>query len=144
GHPAVGQDALAGARPGVRITADAAAAIAGAECLIDFTAPAATMAHLDLCARSKVGMVIGTTGLSAPERERVTAAADRIPIVFAPNRASGVSVLYRLAERAARARGDGYDVEIIEAHHRHKVDAPSGTALRIGEIVARALGRDPA
>jgi 4-hydroxy-tetrahydrodipicolinate reductase len=143
GHPALGQDAGGGAAPsGVRITSDAAAAVAGAECLIDFTAPAATLAHLDACARSKVAMVIGTTGLSAAQRERVVDASARIPIVFAPNMAVGVNVVFKLAETAARALGDGYDVEIIEAHHRNKVDAPSGTALRIGEIVAGALGRD--
>ncbi len=140
GHPSVGRDP--GERTGVRVTSDAAAAIAGADCLIDFTAPAATLVHLDLCALSGVAMVIGTTGLSAPERERVSAASARIPIVFAPNMAVGVNVIFKLAETAAKALGDAYDVEIIEAHHRHKVDAPSGTALRIGEIVARALGRD--
>jgi 4-hydroxy-tetrahydrodipicolinate reductase len=143
GHSALGQDAAgSGATSGVRITSDAAAALAGAECLIDFTVPAATLAHLELCSRAKVAMVIGTTGLSAQERERVAAAAARIPIVFAPSMAVGVNVLFKLAETAARALGDAYDVEIIEAHHRHKVDAPSGTALRIGEIVAQALGRD--
>jgi 4-hydroxy-tetrahydrodipicolinate reductase len=87
-------------------------------------------------------MVIGTTGLSGPERKRVAAAAERIAIVFAPNMAVGVNVLFKLAETAAKALGEAYDVEIIEAHHRHKVDAPSGTAIRIGEIVATALGRD--
>jgi len=143
GHPALGQNAGGpGARSDVRITSDAAAAIAGADCLIDFTAPAATLAHLDLCALAGVAMVIGTTGLSPAERERVAAASGRIPVVLAPNMAVGVNVIFKLAETAARALGDAYDVEIIEAHHRHKVDAPSGTALRIGEIVARALGRD--
>jgi 4-hydroxy-tetrahydrodipicolinate reductase len=86
--------------------------------------------------------VIGTTGFSAPERERIAAAAGRVPVVFAPNMAVGVNVLFKLAETAAKVLGDAYDVEIIEAHHRHKVDAPSGTALRLGEIVAKALGRD--
>jgi 4-hydroxy-tetrahydrodipicolinate reductase len=143
GHSALGQDAAgAGGTSGVLVTSDAAAAVAGAECLIDFTAPAATLAHLDACVRSKVAMVIGTTGFSAQERERIAGAAARIPVVFAPNMAVGVNVIFKLAETAARALGDAYDVEIIEAHHRHKVDAPSGTALRIGEIVAHALGRD--
>jgi 4-hydroxy-tetrahydrodipicolinate reductase len=137
-HPAVGTDAGAG----VRVTADAAAALAAAECVIDFSAPAATLAHLELCAASRVPMVIGTTGFSAPERERIAAAAGRIPVVFAPNMAVGVNVVFKLAETAAKVLGDAYDVEIIEAHHRHKVDAPSGTALRLGEIVAQALGRD--
>ncbi|HZR67928.1 MAG TPA: 4-hydroxy-tetrahydrodipicolinate reductase [Burkholderiales bacterium] len=138
GHPALGRDAAAG----VRITADAAAALKGAGCLIDFTTPEATLAHLEACVGAKVPMVIGTTGLSGPERKRVAAAAERIAIVFAPNMAVGVNVLFKLAETAAKALGEAYDVEIIEAHHRHKVDAPSGTAIRIGEIVATALGRD--
>jgi 4-hydroxy-tetrahydrodipicolinate reductase len=143
GHPALGQDAGgAGAPSGVRITDGVDAAVAGAECLIDFTVPAATLAHLDACVRSGVAMVIGTTGLSAAQRERVAAASAHIAVVFAPNMAVGVNVIFKLAETAARALGDGYDVEIIEAHHRHKIDAPSGTALRIGEIVAQALGRD--
>lgn len=143
GHPALGQDAAgAGAASGVRISAGVDAAVAGTECLIDFTAPAATLAHLDACVRSGVAMVIGTTGFSAAQRERVAAASAQIPVVFAPNMAVGVNVIFKLADTAARALGDGYDVEIIEAHHRHKTDAPSGTALRIGEIVARALGRD--
>jgi 4-hydroxy-tetrahydrodipicolinate reductase len=144
GHPGLGQDA-AGAGPtasGVRVTADAAAVIAGAECLVDFSAPAATLAHLDACVRSRVPMVIGTTGFSAQDRERINAASARIPVVLAPNMAVGVNVLFKLAETAAKVLGDAYDIEIIEAHHRHKVDAPSGTALRIGEIVAAALGRD--
>jgi len=138
GHSAVGEDAA----PGVRVTADAAAAVAGAECLIDFSAPAATLAHLELCLKSHVPVVIGTTGFSAQERERVVAASRRIPVVLAPNMAVGVNVIFKLAETAAKALGDAYDVEIIEAHHRHKVDAPSGTALRLGEIVAQSLGRD--
>jgi 4-hydroxy-tetrahydrodipicolinate reductase len=144
GHPALGQDAAgAGATAsGVRITADAAAVVAAAECLIDFSAPVATLAHLDACVKSRVPMVIGTTGLSTQDRERLKAASGRIPVVFAPNMAVGVNVLFKLAETAAKVLGDGYDVEIIEAHHRHKIDAPSGTALRLGEIVAAALGRD--
>jgi len=138
GQASVGKEAA----PGVRVTADAAAAIARAECVIDFSAPAATLAHLDVSAASRVPMVIGTTGFSAQERERIAAASQRIPIVLAPNMAVGVNVLFKLAETAAKVLGDAYDVEIIEAHHRHKVDAPSGTALRLGEIVAQALGRD--
>ena len=138
GHPALGRDAGSG----VRITADAAAALKSAGCVIDFTTPQATLAHLEACVGAKVPMVIGTTGLSGPERKRVAAAAERIAIVLAPNMAVGVNVLFKLAETAAKALGDAYDVEIIEAHHRHKVDAPSGTAIRIGEIVATALGRD--
>jgi 4-hydroxy-tetrahydrodipicolinate reductase len=124
------------------VTADAAAAVAGAECVIDFSAPAATLAHLEHCLKSHVPVVIGTTGFSAQERERIVAASRRIPLVLAPNMAVGVNVIFKLAETAAKVLGDAYDVEIIEAHHRHKTDAPSGTALRLGEIVAQALGRD--
>ncbi len=143
GNPCLGEDAgrLAGSASGVKITADAAAALSGADCLIDFTTPAATLAHLEQCVKLRVPMVIGTTGLSASHKDRIAAAASRIPIVLAPNMAVGVNVIFRLAETAAKALGEGYDVEIIEAHHRHKTDAPSGTALRIGEIVAQARGR---
>jgi 4-hydroxy-tetrahydrodipicolinate reductase len=144
GHAALGRDAAGadGTASGVRLTADAAAAAAGAECLIDFSAPAATLAHLEACVKSRVPMVVGTTGLSAQDRARLKSASSRIPIVFAPNMAVGVNALFKLAETAAEVLGDAYDVEIIEAHHRHKVDAPSGTALRLGEIVAAALGRN--
>jgi len=89
-----------------------------------------------------VSMVIGTTGFSAGEFAGIEAAAAKIPIMFAPNMSVGVNVAFKLAETAARALGDGYDVEIIEAHHRHKIDAPSGTALKFGEVIARSLGRD--
>ena len=142
--PLLGRDAgeLVGAATGVKITADFAAAIASCRCLIDFTRPQGTLEHLKACVASKTAMVIGTTGFSATEKEMIAAAAKRIPVVFAPNMAVGVNVVFKLVEVAARALGDDYDVEIIEAHHRHKVDAPSGTALRIGEIAAQALGRD--
>jgi 4-hydroxy-tetrahydrodipicolinate reductase len=144
GSPALGRDAgePAGSPCGVRVTADAAAGIVGADCLIDFTAPEATLAHLEHCLQARVRMVIGTTGFTDRQRDRIAAAAGRIPIVLAPNMAVGVNVVFKLAETTAKVLGDGYDVEIIEAHHRHKVDAPSGTALRIGEIVAQALGRN--
>lgn len=127
---------------GVSITVDVSAALAIADVLIDFTRPAGTLAHLEVCARLGKAMVIGTTGFSAAERQRIEQAAQTIPIAMAPNFAVGVNVIFKLAEVAARALGDAYDVEIIEAHHRHKVDAPSGTALELGEIVAAALGRD--
>jgi 4-hydroxy-tetrahydrodipicolinate reductase len=110
--------------------------------LIDFTRPEATLAHVEACAEKGVPMVIGTTGFSARQNERIAAAAGRTAIVLAPNMAVGVNVALKLAETAAKALGDGYDVEIIEAHHRNKVDAPSGTALKFGEVIARALGRD--
>jgi len=144
GHPRLGHDAgePLGTPCGVRITEDVAAAVAAADCLIDFTAPPATLAHAAACAAAGRAIVIGTTGFSPEEKARVVAAAGRIPIAMAPNFAIGVNVVCKLAEVAARILGDGYDVEIVEAHHRHKVDAPSGTALRLGEAVAAALGRD--
>jgi 4-hydroxy-tetrahydrodipicolinate reductase len=110
----------------------------GAEVLIDFTRPDGTLAHL----KHAKAMVIGTTGLSEVQRKTVAEAAKRIPIVMAANFAVGVNAAYKLAETAARILGEGYDVEIIETHHRHKVDAPSGTALRLGEVVAKALNRE--
>jgi 4-hydroxy-tetrahydrodipicolinate reductase len=110
----------------------------GADVLIDFTRPEGTLAHL----KHARAMVIGTTGFSAQDRSKIADAAKRIPIVMAANFAVGVNAAYKLAETAARILGQGYDVEIIEAHHRHKVDAPSGTALKLGEVVATALNRD--
>jgi 4-hydroxy-tetrahydrodipicolinate reductase len=144
GSAVIGRDAgdLVGAPCGVRVSADYAGGIAGADCLVDFTRPEGTLAHLEQCVKARVRMVIGTTGFSTQHKEHIAAAAGKIAIVFAPNMAVGVNVVFKLAETAARALGDGYDVEIIEAHHRNKVDAPSGTALHLGEIVAQALGRD--
>jgi 4-hydroxy-tetrahydrodipicolinate reductase len=144
GHPQLGRDAgeACGATTGVRLTADVAAAVAAADCLVDFTQPGATVAHLDACAAAGTAAVIGTTGFAPGDRARIAAAARRIPMVMAPNFAVGVNAVFKLAELAARILGEGYDVEIVEAHHRHKVDAPSGTALRLGEAVAAALGRD--
>ncbi|HEC17303.1 MAG TPA: 4-hydroxy-tetrahydrodipicolinate reductase [Sedimenticola sp.] len=110
--------------------------------LIDFTRPAATMAHIEACRSAGKRMVIGTTGLSDEEKQRLDEAAREIGIVFAPNMSVGVNLCFKLLDIAARVMGDDADVEIIEAHHRHKVDAPSGTALRMGEVVAAALGRD--
>jgi len=144
GHPALGRDAgeFAGTAAGVPIRADFAEAIAAADTLIDFTRPEGTLAHLEACAKHGKAIVIGTTGFSEEQKARVAQAAGRIPIVMAPNMAIGVNATFKLAEVAATILGDAYDVEIVEAHHRHKVDAPSGTALRLGEAVARALGRD--
>jgi 4-hydroxy-tetrahydrodipicolinate reductase len=110
--------------------------------LIDFTRPEGTMAHLDACLAQRRAMVIGTTGFNDAQKARIAEGARRIPIAWSPNFAIGVNVVFRLAQTAARALGDAYDVEIVEAHHRHKVDAPSGTALKLGELVAGALGRD--
>ena len=144
GSPLVGQDAGAawGAASGVSVTDQPADVLAGAQALIDFTRPEATFGYLDACAAAGMPLVIGTTGFDEAGRARITAAAQRIPIVFAPNMSVGVNLLMKLAEVAARVLRDGYDIEIIEAHHRHKVDAPSGTALGLGQAVARAIDRD--
>jgi 4-hydroxy-tetrahydrodipicolinate reductase len=144
GSPLVGQDAGAawGAASGVRVTDHPASALQGAHALIDFTRPEATFGYLDACAAAGVPMVIGTTGFDEAGRERIAAVAQRIPVVFAPNMSVGVNLLMKLAELAAQVLEDGYDIEIIEAHHRHKVDAPSGTALGLGQAVARAINRD--
>jgi 4-hydroxy-tetrahydrodipicolinate reductase len=144
GHPQLGRDAgePLGVACGVRIGADVAAALGAADCLIDFTRPEATAANVRACLAAGKCAVIGTTGFTPAQKAEIVAAAQRIPIVLAPNFAVGVNVTFKLAEVAARILGDGYDVEIVEAHHRHKVDAPSGTALRLGEAVAGALGRD--
>lgn len=136
GSPAVGQPVGE-----VRVVSDLDV-LAGVDVLIDFTRPEGTMAHLDACLRHGKAMVIGTTGFDAAQKARIGDAARRIAIVLSPNFAIGVNVVFRLAQTAAAALGDAYDVEIVEAHHRHKVDAPSGTALRLGELVAGALGRD--
>jgi 4-hydroxy-tetrahydrodipicolinate reductase len=144
GTTAGAQDGVSGetTTSGITITADYAAVISAEHCLIDFTRPEGTLAHLAACVAKGARAVIGTTGFSADERKQIDAAARRIPIVFAPNMAVGVNATFKLAEIAAKILGDDFDVEIIEAHHRHKVDAPSGTALRLGEVVAGALGRD--
>jgi 4-hydroxy-tetrahydrodipicolinate reductase len=144
GAPGIGRDAgeALGRTTGVAISSDIAAGISGSDCIVDFTRPEGTMAHLDRCVAGGCAAVIGTTGFSPEQKAAIAAAARRIPIVLSPNFAIGVNVVFRLAEVAARILGEGYDVEIIEAHHRHKVDAPSGTALRLGEVVAAALGRD--
>lgn len=141
----LGSDAgeLAGVgRLNVEVGADAAGAADAFDVLIDFTVPQATLAHLGVCEEAGKAMVIGTTGFDAAGHERVRAAAGRIPILMAPNMSVGVNLTFKLVEMAARVLGDGVDVEIIEAHHRHKIDAPSGTAVRMGEIVADVLGRD--
>jgi 4-hydroxy-tetrahydrodipicolinate reductase len=121
---------------------DAAKAIGSGDALIDFTRPEGTLAHLAQCVKLGKAMVIGTTGFSAADKAKIDAAAKKVPIVLSPNFAVGVNVVFQLAETAARILGDDYDVEIIEAHHRHKVDAPSGTALKLGEIISGALKRD--
>jgi len=124
------------------IAADLAAWLDRFEVLIDFTRPAATLAHLALCRNTGKAMVIGTTGFSPEQKAELVAAAQVIPIVFAPNMSVGVNLCFKLLELAAQALGDTVDIEIIEAHHRHKVDAPSGTALAMGQVIAKTLGRD--
>jgi 4-hydroxy-tetrahydrodipicolinate reductase len=133
---------LIGAPCGVRVTEDLERVARGCDVLIDFTRPEATLAYLDTCRRHGVRMVVGTTGLSEEQKAALAEAARDIAIVFAPNMSVGVNLVFQLLDTAARVLGEGFDVEIIEAHHRHKVDAPSGTALRMGEVVARALGRE--
>lgn len=142
--PAIGSDATAflGHASGVAITADLKAGLKNARALIDFTRPEGTMAHLQVCRELGVAMVIGTTGLDEAQKVEITAAAKDIPIMLSPNMSVGVNVTLKLLELAAQALATGYDIEIIEAHHRHKVDAPSGTALKMGEVIAGALGRD--
>jgi 4-hydroxy-tetrahydrodipicolinate reductase len=142
GSPLQGRDCgeTLGRATGVRVGADLAA-LAAAEVLIDFTRPEATLRHLDACVAAGVKMVIGTTGFDAGGKGAIRAASERIAIVFAPNMSVGVNATFKLIEMAARMLNEGYDIEIIEAHHRHKVDAPSGTALRMGEVVAAALGQ---
>jgi 4-hydroxy-tetrahydrodipicolinate reductase len=123
------------------VTADVGAAVDAADVLIDFTRPEGTLAHLAACVASGCAMVIGTTGFSAEQKSAIAAAAATIPNVFAPNMSVGVSVLLSLVEEAARRLGPAYDIEIVEMHHRHKIDAPSGTALGLGEAAARGSGR---
>ncbi|HRE32304.1 MAG TPA: 4-hydroxy-tetrahydrodipicolinate reductase, partial [Candidatus Berkiella sp.] len=110
--------------------------------LIDFTIPASTLLHLSICQKAYKKMVIGTTGFSDEQKHRIQHASNDIPIVFAPNMSIGVNLCYELLKQAAAVLGDTVDIEIIEAHHRHKIDAPSGTALKMGEVVAQTLGRD--
>ena len=142
--PALGADAAAflGPQSGVAITADLAVGLANANVLIDFTRPEGTLAHLRVCRALGVNVVIGTTGFTDLQKVEIAAAAKDIAIVMAPNMSVGVNVTLKLLEMAAKALSTGYDIEIIEAHHRHKVDAPSGTALKMGEVIADALGRD--
>ena len=144
GSPAIGTDAaaFAGRSNGVLIQADIQEGLRNSDVLIDFTRPEGTMAHLAVCRELGVKLVIGTTGFSEAQKVGIAAAAKDIAIVMAPNMSVGVNVTLKLLDMAARALSTGYDIEIIEAHHRHKVDAPSGTALKMGEVIAGALGRD--
>ncbi|WP_309637952.1 4-hydroxy-tetrahydrodipicolinate reductase [Methylibium sp.] len=144
GSPALGQDAAAflGQASGIVIADELSGGLAAADVLIDFTRPEATLEHVRACGERGVQLVIGTTGFDAAGKAAIAAAAERIAIVMSPNMSVGVNVVLKLIADAARALREGYDIEIIEAHHRHKVDAPSGTALKMGEVIADALGRE--
>ncbi|MGZ8259022.1 MAG: 4-hydroxy-tetrahydrodipicolinate reductase [Caldimonas sp.] len=143
GSAARGSDAGAslGKGNGVVVGDDARAALAASEVLIDFTRPEGTLAHLALCRELGVAAVVGTTGFDAAHKRTIASHAEHIAIVLAPNMSVGVNVVLKLLDIAGRALADGFDVEIVETHHRMKVDAPSGTALRMGEVVAAAQGR---
>lgn len=143
-NPQLGRDAgeQQGRLSGVAITDNIEQALQGADVLVDFTRPEASMLYLEACQKANVKLVIGTTGFSGEQKLAIEAAAKNIGIVFAPNMSVGVTLLINLVQSAAKVLSEGYDIEVIEAHHRHKVDAPSGTALRLGEAVASALGRD--
>lgn len=142
--PNVGSDATAfsGKPCGVTIESDLARGLANADYLIDFTRPEGTLKHLEYCAAHGIKVIIGTTGFDEAGKAAIAAAAQKTAVMFAPNMSVGVNVTMKLLEMAAKSFSEGYDIEIIEAHHRHKVDAPSGTALKMGEVVAEALGRD--
>ena len=127
---------------GVKISHDIDAALQDADVLIDFTRPEATMLYLEACQKANVKLIIGTTGFTSEQKLQIQAASKNIAVVFAPNMSVGVTMLINLVQATAKVLNEGYDIEIIEAHHRYKVDAPSGTALRLGEAVASALGRD--
>jgi len=144
GSASIGTDAASflGQPAGVLIESDLAKGLAGADFLIDFTRPEGTLQHLAYCAEHGIKMIIGTTGFDDAGKAAIAEAAKKTAIVFAPNMSVGVNVTLKLLELAAKSLATGYDIEVIEAHHRHKVDAPSGTALKMGEVIADALGRD--
>lgn len=144
GSASIGVDAgaFAGAPAGIAITADLRQGLQHCDVLIDFTRPEGTLNHLQVCREFGVAAVIGTTGFSEAQMSEIEELALHMAIVMAPNMSVGVNVTLKLLEMAAKALSTGYDIEIIEAHHRHKVDAPSGTALKMGEVIADALGRD--
>ena len=144
GSAGLGQDAalFLGQASGVVITSDLRAGLAQAQVLIDFTRPSGTLAHLAVCRELGVKVVIGTTGFTDEQKIDIAEHSRHIAITMAPNMSVGVNVVLKLLDTAARLLSEGYDIEVIETHHRHKVDAPSGTALKMGEVVAAALGRD--
>lgn len=140
----IGRDAgeQFGKKSGVLMSHDVDAALKGADVLVDFTRPEPSLIYLAACQKAGVNMVIGTTGFTSEQKALIANAAKDISVVFAPNMSVGVTLLINLVQAAAKVLNDGYDIEVIEAHHRHKVDAPSGTALRLGEAAASALGRN--
>jgi 4-hydroxy-tetrahydrodipicolinate reductase len=145
GSLAIGKDAgeLAGIGTlNIKIIDDVASAIDHFDVLIDFTRPDASMEFIEICRQAGKKIIIGTTGFSEPQKDSITKAAKEIAIVMAPNMSVGVNLALKLLEMTAKVMGDYTDIEVIEAHHRHKVDAPSGTALRMGEVIAKTLGRD--
>lgn len=144
GSPNIGRDAgeLFGKNAGVYISDNAHETLQGADVLIDFTRPEASMDYLEICQRHHVKHVIGTTGFTVEQKARIAAASKQIAIVFAPNMSVGVTLLINLVEQAAKVLGDSYDIEVVEMHHRHKIDAPSGTALRLGEAAAQGMGQE--
>ncbi|ABC83832.1 4-hydroxy-tetrahydrodipicolinate reductase [Anaeromyxobacter dehalogenans] len=147
GSPAIGKDAgtLAGGEPlGVAVVDDLAKALPGADVVIDFTSHEASVRHAQACAAAGVALVIGSTGFTPDAKAKVAEAARKVPVVLSPNMSVGVNVVFELVRQAARVLGDAYDVEVVEIHHKHKRDAPSGTAVRLGEVAAEALGRAPA
>lgn len=142
-NPQLGRDAgeQLGRLSGVNVVADIDVALKDADVLVDFTRPEASMSYLDACQKHQVKMIIGTTGFSVEQKLAIEAASKNVAIVFAPNMSVGVTLLIDLVEQAAKVLNDGYDIEIVEMHHRHKVDAPSGTALRLGEAAAQGIGQ---
>lgn len=145
GSTALGKDAgeLAGiSAVGVKVVADLAAVVDQFDVLIDFTRPDASMDFIEICRQAGKKIVIGTTGYSDAQKALITQAAKDVAIVMAPNMSVGVNLSLKLLEMTAKVMGDSTDIEVIEAHHRHKIDAPSGTALRMGEVIANTLGRD--
>jgi len=145
GHPRLGEDAgeVAGVgKLGVEIIDSAEQALSQAQVLVEFTYPQPTIEHLEICASKGTRAVVGTTGFSPEQKQKIEELSKKIPILWAPNMSVGVNLLFSLVERACQILGEDYDLEIIEAHHRLKKDAPSGTALRLGEILARARGWD--
>jgi 4-hydroxy-tetrahydrodipicolinate reductase len=142
-NPQIGRDAgeLFAKNSAVKITGSIDEALQNADVLIDFTRPEASMQYLAACEKYHVKMVIGTTGFSVEEKNTIAQAAEKISIVFAPNMSVGVTLLINLVEQAAKVLSEGYDIEVVEMHHRHKVDAPSGTALRLGEAAATGIGK---